>query len=254
LRYTAGGAAAEGVLSPRITALTEEVLRAMLLHRLKTGTVLLIAFLGVLLAGGGVAVGLHAPASRDADPSGGVGTTPVALAEDELVWGKEADGLQAGVGVLNANSIRIGGKATFVVKLRNVGKAAIKVSVWPLSYPGVVDAAGKPVRATMAPMPLFEIIPQHLTVQPAQTVVVFRDDINVAEDNIRDQPVEVPVGVVRWFMIHVLPGKYKATFGAFLLDHPSLSTGAVEFEVKAAKDRPKDDDGIQETLPAKPAR
>jgi RND family efflux transporter MFP subunit len=67
LRYAAGGAAGDGVLSPRITALTEEVLRAMFLHRLKTGIVILIAFLGILLAGG-VAVGLHAHAGPGAEP------------------------------------------------------------------------------------------------------------------------------------------------------------------------------------------
>src|SRR5207244_3140743 len=51
-----------------ITVLTEEVLRAMFLHRLKTGIVLLIAFLGVLLAGGGLAIGLQAQAVPEADP------------------------------------------------------------------------------------------------------------------------------------------------------------------------------------------
>jgi RND family efflux transporter MFP subunit len=68
LRYTAGGAPATGIVSPRITALTEGVLRAMFLHRLKTGSVLLIAFLGVLLAGGGLAIGLQAQAVPEADP------------------------------------------------------------------------------------------------------------------------------------------------------------------------------------------
>jgi RND family efflux transporter MFP subunit len=63
LRYTAGGAAvANRIVSPRITALTEEALRAMFLHKLKTGIVIFIAFLGILLAGGGLAVGLHAHA------------------------------------------------------------------------------------------------------------------------------------------------------------------------------------------------
>ncbi len=68
LRYTAGGAAADGVLSPRITALTEEVLRTMFLHKLKTGIVILIALVGILLAGGGLAVGLRANAGPDAEP------------------------------------------------------------------------------------------------------------------------------------------------------------------------------------------
>jgi uncharacterized protein (TIGR03067 family) len=156
---------------------------------------------------------------------------------EDIVWGREVDGLQAGVGVINANSIHIGGKAWFVVELRNVSKAAIKVSVWPQSYPGIVDAAGKPVRATTAPMPLFDIIPKDLTVQPGQTVDLFRTDINIAEERMGDLPAKVPDGVAYWLMIHVRPGQYKANFGGFLLNHPSLSTGAVEFEVKAASDK-----------------
>jgi RND family efflux transporter MFP subunit len=67
-RLTAGGAAANGVRSARVIALTEEVLRAMFLHKLKTGTVLLMASIGILLAAGGLAVGLHADAGPDGNP------------------------------------------------------------------------------------------------------------------------------------------------------------------------------------------
>jgi RND family efflux transporter MFP subunit len=80
LRYTAGGVAAAGVLSPRITALTEEVLRAMFLHKLKTGIVILIALVGIVLAGGGLAVGLRANAGPEAEPpsTGEVSKAPAA--------------------------------------------------------------------------------------------------------------------------------------------------------------------------------
>jgi membrane fusion protein, multidrug efflux system len=67
-RYTTEGAAADGVLSPRITALTEEVLRTMFLNKLKTGIVILIAFLGILLASSGLAVSLRAKAGSETDP------------------------------------------------------------------------------------------------------------------------------------------------------------------------------------------
>jgi RND family efflux transporter MFP subunit len=69
LRFTAGGAAADAVLSPRITALAAEVLRAMFLHKLQAVVVILVACLGVLLAGG-LAVGLHANAGPGAEPPG----------------------------------------------------------------------------------------------------------------------------------------------------------------------------------------
>jgi RND family efflux transporter MFP subunit len=64
MRYTAPGAAADGVLSPRITALTEEVFHAMFLRKLRTGIVVLIALVGILLAGSGLAIGFHANAGQ----------------------------------------------------------------------------------------------------------------------------------------------------------------------------------------------
>jgi multidrug efflux system membrane fusion protein len=70
LRYTAKGAAAPEVLSPRITALTEEVLRAMFLHKLKSGMLVLVALVGMLLVAGGLAVGLHAQAGPKDEPPG----------------------------------------------------------------------------------------------------------------------------------------------------------------------------------------
>jgi RND family efflux transporter MFP subunit len=70
MRYGAGGTAADGVLSPRITALTEEVLRVMYLHKLKTGIVILITFIGILLVGGSLAVGRHLHADPPSTPEG----------------------------------------------------------------------------------------------------------------------------------------------------------------------------------------
>jgi RND family efflux transporter MFP subunit len=85
LRYAAGGAPAEGVLSPRIAALTEEVLRAMFLQRPKTAIGILVAFLGIFLAGGGLAVGLHARGDPEAGPagSGGPPGAPAAGREEQ---------------------------------------------------------------------------------------------------------------------------------------------------------------------------
>jgi RND family efflux transporter MFP subunit len=84
VRFTAEGAAANGVHSTRVIALTEEVLRAMFLHKLKTGTVILMAFIGILLAAGGLAVGLHADAGPEADRP-----NPGAVSEAEAAGGGE---------------------------------------------------------------------------------------------------------------------------------------------------------------------
>jgi RND family efflux transporter MFP subunit len=67
LRYTAKGPA---ILSPRVTALTEEVLRAMFLHKLKNGILVLVALVGIFLVAGGLAAGLHAQTGPKAEPPG----------------------------------------------------------------------------------------------------------------------------------------------------------------------------------------
>src|SRR5262249_6067993 len=46
--------------------------------------------------------------------------------KDQVAWGKEKGGLQAGLCVSNANDVRIGGKVRMVVKLRNVSKETVK--------------------------------------------------------------------------------------------------------------------------------
>jgi hypothetical protein len=151
--------------------------------------------------------------------------------KDQVAWGKEADGLQAGI--VGPGSVRIGEKARFVVNLRNVSKETIKVSVWPLwtCYPGVVDARGKRAPTTTAPAVDFEIIPKPLTLKPGETVDVGRSDLIVAEP---DQKVTVPDGVVDMCAIHVTPGKYTAGCVGFLKENHTLATATVAFEVKPA--------------------
>lgn len=150
-------------------------------------------------------------------------------------WGKEVGGLQAGLDIRNADSIRIGGKVQAVVKVRNVSKETIKVSAWPLwagHYPGVVDARGNRVRTTTPPEVDFEVIPNPLTLKSGETVVVEKTEIRVAA--LKEQVV-VPEGVVDMLTIHVEPGKFKTDCVGFLKEHPALGTGTVEFEVKDEK-------------------
>ena len=70
LRYTAKGAAAGNILTPRITTLTQEALRAMFFHKLKTGIFTLTAFVGIVLGGGGLAIGLQRKAGPETDAAG----------------------------------------------------------------------------------------------------------------------------------------------------------------------------------------
>jgi RNA polymerase sigma factor (sigma-70 family) len=236
----AAGQASADVISAHVAALAEGVLKAMMLTKLKTvvAVVLLLGFsvivTGATIYSGGTAADGATPVQPIAEERAKTAQKQEQKQEKEVftAWGKEVDGLQAGAALVKGDSVRIGEKATVVVKLRNLSKAPIKVSVWPfwLYPPGVVDAADKSVRATRPPIPLFEIIPKELTLPPGQTVDLSKTDIHVA--GLRED-VSFPAGVVDQFTIHVLPGKYKAHLEGFLQGRPSLSTGAVEFEVSA---------------------
>jgi RNA polymerase sigma factor (sigma-70 family) len=177
---------------------------------------------------------------------------------DLTTWGKEVGGLQAGLSISNRNTIQIGGKATAVVKLRNLGRKSITVSVWPLwlTGPQVVDTQGKQVRATRAPQPDFEIVPTKITLQPGQTVEMDKGTIFVAGSGDEDQPV--PEGVVDRFTIYVRPGSYRVRFAGFLQEHPTLATGTMEFNVKDAEDRltawGKEAGGLQAGLEIRPGK
>ena len=190
---TSGGC---GVISPKVAALTQGVLKAMLMSKFKA-VLAIVLMLGFLATGAAVLSCRMATAQCDKPPiaEGQVKAPQKQEKENVLAWGQEVGGLQAGIGISNANDIRIGGKAKMFVKLRNVSKETIKVSAYPLwtSYPRVVDARGDRVRDTRAPSPDFEIIPQSLTLKPGETVDVDKTDLLVAELN---QQVIIPDGVV----------------------------------------------------------
>jgi RND family efflux transporter MFP subunit len=71
-KHVLAGAAATRVLAPQVASLTNEVIRAMFLSKLKTQAILAVTVLGLILAGGGWAIHLYAvspqgPHRLDAD-------------------------------------------------------------------------------------------------------------------------------------------------------------------------------------------
>ena len=63
------GTATSATISPRVAALSQEVLRAMFLHKLRTGVVLLAGCVGILLAGTGLGFRLYAKAQPGVVPA-----------------------------------------------------------------------------------------------------------------------------------------------------------------------------------------
>lgn len=160
--------------------------------------------------------------------------------EPPTAWGKEAGGLQAGLSISNASDVRIGGKVTLVLKLRNVRNDPITTSAWPLWLikPTIVDGAGKQVRTTSPSSPGFDLSTTDITLKPGQTVVVATNSIFVvdaeAKGGVRHE------GVADQFTINVHPGRHRIDLKGFLEGRPTVATGTVEFEVKADKQEKPD--------------
>src|SRR5262249_57364024 len=67
LRCSAAGTSSSTVLSPRVTSLSDKVLRAMFINKLRMSSVILIAVTGVILAGVGLTLGLRAHAGPEGE-------------------------------------------------------------------------------------------------------------------------------------------------------------------------------------------
>ncbi len=217
-------------IPPGVAALTREVLAAM-----TQGKLMKVAVAVLLLGCAGFGMVLQAgqdkPApAKDAPLLPGSSETPINPPKaDDVAWGKEVDGLQIGLtGV--APTYRHGEKARMEVKLRNVGKADVKITHSLLrEHPPQVTAAG--VRMTVAMPPYFGayIVPTERRLKPGETITLYNPEVAVeSTDKLRldgELRVDTPT-------TYLAPGKYKIAFGGMIQSHPKLSTGAMEFEVK----------------------
>jgi RNA polymerase sigma factor (sigma-70 family) len=143
----AAGRGLAGVTSPTVPALTEGVLKAMLLTKLR-------AAIAVVLVLGVLATGITLVACRTAAGQGDkalVAGKPVEPAaqpepdrkEPEFAWGKEVGGLQLGLALVppGKTAYRPGEEIKFEVRVRNVSKAPIAISYGlPESEPEVTTA------------------------------------------------------------------------------------------------------------------
>jgi hypothetical protein len=151
---TAGQAAATGAIPVKVAALTEGVMKAMLLTKLKTA-IAVVLMLGFVATGATILTCHTAAGQDDKKPTAEKPVEPAAKQEKEkeafTVWGKEAGGLQAGLGYLPGQhrTYYAGETAILVVRVRNVSKDAVKFQYLPLFFkqtpPIVADGGGKPV-------------------------------------------------------------------------------------------------------------
>src|SRR5205085_361684 len=120
------------VISSKVAALAEGVLKAMLLNKLKPALAVLAVVAMVGLIGYGIAPGQQkgdpvAAQKQASEKAEDAVVKDKAEKKDTTAWGKEVDGVQAGL-LAEAATCRPGDKLKFTVKLRNVGKAEVSVT------------------------------------------------------------------------------------------------------------------------------
>jgi RNA polymerase sigma factor (sigma-70 family) len=253
----AAGKAVKTVVTAKVAALTEGVLRTMFLTKIKIAAVALAV--GVTVLGGGMLTH-RLPAHGDQLPS--AAAQPAAPQKLELkrekeaftAWGKEVGGLQAGLGYLpgQKRAYTHGETVTLVLRVRNVGKEAVKWSyLQPFieHAPMVTDGDGKPVPQ---PTKLYEIgarLPGEVELSPGKEIEIheLKRELRPASESGSKQ--YRPDG-----RLHALYGtgqvsvRYEQVLGDPSMGYPGwqldailskLATGKLEVDIKSDPAQPE---------------
>ncbi len=233
---------AAGVISGPVAMLTQGVLKTMVLKKILTTTVAVLALGVAVILGGSLAVGqtdgkpavgkdVKAPvAEKPVEP---VAKQEKEIKEPEVAWGKEIDGLQLGLALVPAGktTYRPGETIEFGVYVRNVSKEKITITHGPPeSTPKITNDKGEGVYVAMPPGTLGGIVVQpQKTLQPRETVELYKRQVAVKAAN------QVIDGLARHPdkpTIMVEAGKFKIAFTEIVHHVLKMPTGVVEFEVK----------------------
>lgn len=234
---------AAGMIPGPVATLTQGVVKAMLLKKILTTAMAVLALGVAVVTCGSLAVGqtegkpavgkdVKAPvAEKPVEPQG---KQEKENKEPVIAWGKEVDGLQLGLALVPANktAYRAGETMEFAVHVRNVTKDKLKLGDGGFeSTPKITTATGEAVRFTSPPLTFTYVNPPTVTtLQPGEAVALYRravflDAVGEGEAEPEDYPDKNA--------IRVGAGKYKIAFEERVRPRLTLSTGAVEFEVKA---------------------
>ena len=200
----------KAAVSLKVTALTEGVLKAMLVMKLKAAVavVLVLGFLAVGAIGFGIASGqTKGDAPQKSEKAQKV--EDVKEKAEAIAWGKEVGGLQMGLVRAEARSYQPGEKVNMEVKLRNVSKAPVTITYGMLSesWPQITYSKGGEVNVQMPPINLFIVIPTEEVIGPGKTVTLYRPEFAVEARDLG--PVTGPVPLVSTPTIRVQPGEVQ---------------------------------------------
>ncbi len=235
----AGKAAAAGAISVQVAALTEGVLKAMLLSKLKA-VVAVVLVLGLVATGATILTRRTAAGEDDKKPAAEKPVEPAAKQEEGFTaWGKEVGGLQAGLGIRpgERRAYHHGETITLVVLVRNVGKEAVKFEYvrqfLDENPPVVTDAYG-----TTAPRAQLAMLgfhgPVQVSLEPGKEIVL-ESRLGGASGLRYELRPALGTGKVTFQYERVLG---NSSAGRIKLD-PTLSklgTGKLEIEIKPEKE------------------
>jgi len=236
----AGKAAATAAISVKVAALTEGVMKAMLFTKLKAAIAIVLG-LGFMVTGATILTFRTAAAQGNQPPAAEAPVKAPQKQENEkepvTAWGKEVGGVQAGLG-LGQTLGKQGEAVTLVVRIRNVGKEAVKFQYnWAFfteNHPAVTDVEGK------------RVLGKHTYGGGAQNVPV---ELNLAPGKQKD---------VYQSILELKPGKFQVQFERVFGNSPGavqvrldptlskLATGKLEVEIKSdpAPDAPDENGEI----------
>jgi len=251
----AGEAAAGGAISVKVAALTEGVMKAMLFTKLKA-PIAIVLVLGLLATGATILTCRTAAGQDDKKPAAEKPVEPAAKQEKEkekeafTAWGKEINGLQAGVGFPagQKRAYSHGETVTLVVRIRNVGKEEVTFQYVPAFFqetlPTVKHGTGEPVlpiRGVSAPGKTHPATA--VTIAPGKEVELYEWNARLAHDPLAG-------GADDRGVIYVRTGKFSVQYERVLGNSsasrikidPALSklaTGKLELEVKEPEKQPQ---------------
>jgi len=243
-------AVATGTISVKVAALTEQVMKAMLLTKLKTALAVLLV-LGFVATEITILTCSTAAGREDKQSIAEKVVEPAAKKENakEIVtaWGKEIGGLQAGLGFRPGQNraYQHGETVTLVVRVRNVSKEKIDFQYLRHFFienpPVVVDDKGKPV-------PLKDgsargiYKPLDVSLAPGKETELYELELELSNN--------LGVGVPRDSTLHGT-GKFSIQYERILGNSfltsvaikfdpilSKLATGKLELEVKKAEKAP----------------
>jgi RNA polymerase sigma factor (sigma-70 family) len=248
----AGKTAATGLVSAKVAALTEGVMKAMLFNKLKAA-IAVVLILSFVVTGATILTCRTAAGQEDKKPAAEKPVEPAAKQEKEkeafTAWGKEIGGLQAGLGFRpgEKRAYSHGETVTLVIRIRNVGKEAVKFSyLQPFveHSPTVTDSDGKPIPQPEVIPDIGEYIPGEVELAPGKEIELheLKRELRPAKWLAGNDRVRSLYGtgkfIVQYGQVFGLPSMGRR---GWKLD-PTLSklaTGKLELEVKDAEKQPE---------------